>query len=115
MNTQKIDALVTARDYINNLKDGIGKAINYYQSGQENKGSNLIYPIAEGIEWLMQVLILCSDVVDSKESIDILKENLYEIVDGFQNEDYILISDIFEYEILTVLDSIQSSLEKIKN
>ena len=113
MNSQKIEALQTATEYIDNLKEGIQKAINYYQSGEEDKASKLINPIAEGIEWLVQVLVLCNDVINSQESIDSLNKNLIEIVNGFENEDYILISDIFEYEMLSTLEQVQTSLKEV--
>lgn len=109
----KIDVLNTAKDYIDSLKKGIMHAVNCYQSGEESKGSALVIQICDGIEWLVKALTLSHEVINSEQSINELNEKLSEIVEAFQNEDYILIGDLLDYEVVPTLDKIQSSIKNI--
>ena len=110
MENDKIEVLKTAEEYIYSLKNGIMQAVNCFQIGEESKGSNLIVQICDGIEWLVKALTLCKDVIDSENNINNLNEKLGEIVEAFQNEDYILIGDLMEYEVVPILDTIQADI-----
>lgn len=111
--SEKMEALITANEYINNLKDGVNMLVEYIQSGRENKAVSLIPPISEGIGWVMEVIDLTRDI--QKEDIDIsmIDEKLNEIVEAIENEDYVLIGDLFNYEILPILEEIHSKVKKI--
>ncbi|QGU95066.1 hypothetical protein GOM49_08155 [Clostridium bovifaecis] len=109
----KIEILNTAQEYINSLKGGIIQTVNYYQNGEESKASDFIIKICDGIEWLAKALTLTHDVINSEEDLNQLNRKLEEIVEAFENEDYILISDLLEYEIMSILDEIQANIKQI--
>lgn len=111
MENNKFEILKTASEYIVNLKIGINKAIKCYQEGQENRGGNLIVSIAEGIQWLSEAICLTSDIQIYPIYFQTMNEKLNEVVKAFENGDYTLIGDLFEYEILPIIDDIE---EKIK-
>lgn len=106
----KLEALETAKNYINNLKEGTDKIYNYISEGEENKALALIPDAAEGIEWLSQVLVLTKDVHKKELDIYALNDILKEIVDSIENEDYILVGDLFKYEIYEILDELQQNI-----
>lgn len=110
----KKEALITAEKYIDSLKAGILQAVSYYQSGEESKGSALVIQICDGIEWLVKALTLCYDIINLQRNINILNEKLNEIVDAFENEDYVLIADLLEYEIIPVLDGTKDNIKNIQ-
>ncbi|NFF81663.1 hypothetical protein FC764_10520 [Clostridium botulinum] len=107
---RQIEALETAKDYINNLKDGISQIVNFIYQGEEQRACNLIVPISEGIDWLTQIINLTSDYHKNKVSSKIIDEKLSNIVEALENEDYILISDLFNYEVIPILDEIQNQI-----
>lgn len=110
---EKMEALVTANEYMNNLKNGVNMLVNYIQGGEENKGISLIPDIADGISWVVEVMKLTKDV--HKQEIDVLMidEKLNEVVEAIENEDFILVGDLFEYEILPILADIHEKINKV--
>lgn len=111
----KIEALCTAHDYIDNLENGILSLSDNINGGNEEKGIGLIPLICDGIDWLIQVISLTEDIHNKKISIEELKDNIQEIVEAMNNEDYILVGDLFRYEISPILNNIKDELKKIVN
>lgn len=107
---QKLEALETAKNYINNLKEAIDKIYNHILEDKENNALALIPDFAEGVEWLSQVLVLTKDVHKKDLNMDGLNDILNEIVEAIENEDYILVGDLFKYEIYELLDEVQSNI-----
>lgn len=109
---EKYELLKTVDEYAAKLKIGILECSKLFQSGQTSEGSESVITIIEGLQWIIDAIALTVDI--QKEPIDSVEINskLYEIIDAFKNEDYILIGDLFEYEILPILTEWQ---EKISN
>ncbi|MEY8763050.1 MULTISPECIES: hypothetical protein [Clostridium] len=101
---EKIDALKTADEYMYNLKRGIKSVVDKFQSGKENDALNLLPLVIDGLQWMAQIIVLTKDV--QKREINLSKFNckLKETVKAIENEDYVLISDIFDYEIIPILE-----------
>ncbi len=107
----KFEALKTADDYLDNLKNGINKVIDLLEEDNENKACSYIIDIAEGIDWIIQVINLTSDVQKEKIDLSNMNENLNEIVEALENEDYNLLGDLFRYEISPILDRIHKQIK----
>ena len=103
MNKEKIEVLQTANDYMNNLKNGIVNLANMIQEGKEQEAITIIPQVVDGIEWIVQVIIL------TKEG---LNDQLQEIIEALENEDYILVGDLFNYEILPILENIHERIKE---
>ena len=108
---EKFEALQTADEYLDKLKNGINKAINLIEEGNESRGCNYIADIAEGIDWVVKVVILTSDIQKEKIDYNSINEKLSEVVEALENEDYILLGDLFKYEILPLLDTIHKQIK----
>ncbi|WP_461613059.1 hypothetical protein [Clostridium sp. Marseille-QA1073] len=107
------DVIITCNEYIDKLKkDGILKLINDVQEGNEEEALTLIPLIADGLQWVIEVVEKTKDMQIEKINTNKLLENLGEINTALENEDYILMSDIFEFEIFEELNSIQKLLIK---
>ncbi|BDB02558.1 hypothetical protein [Clostridium botulinum] len=104
---EKIEALRTASEYILNLKNGIKTASENFQSGNEEEGSNLVSLIADGINWVTQVLELTKDVHKEEVNFDELNNKLEEIVEAIEFRDFILVGDLFQYEILPEVENME--------
>lgn len=107
---QKLEALETSKNYIDNLKEAIDSIFNYISEGKENNALDLIPNFAEGIEWLSQILVLTKEVHKKDLNIDRLNDILNEVVEAIENEDYILVGDLFKYEIYETLDEMQQNI-----
>ncbi|KEH88688.1 hypothetical protein Z967_01325 [Clostridium novyi A str. 4540] len=110
---EQIEVLITANEYLNNLENGIHQVVEAFQQEDENKGCTLIPLVAEGINWVVDVINLTRDV--QKEQIDIanIDEKLEEVVEAIENEDYILVGDLFEYEVLPIIEDVHNKVRNL--
>lgn len=110
---EQIEALKTACEYIDNLKNGIEDLVNKINSGEEHNGVSLIPTIADGLDWIVNIIKLTNDLHKGGISTENTNEILEQIIEALENEDYVLIGDLFNYEFLPVLENIQVSIRKI--
>ena len=110
---EKFEALKTANEYIDNIKIGIQDLVYKISSGEENNGMKLISPAVDGMQWLINIISLTSDLHKGSVSIGNMNEKLEEIIEALENEDYVLTGDLFNYELLPILDDIQCSIRKV--
>jgi len=112
MNNEKIEVLQTANDYMNNLKNGIVNLANMIQEGKEQEAINIIPQVVDGIQWIVQAIGLTKEVQKNEIAIAGLNEQLQEIIEALENEDYILVGDLFNYEILPILENIHEGIKE---
>lgn len=110
---EKIEVLNTVNEYLNNLKNGIGQLVSAFEVGENNKGCSLIPLVADGIAWIMEAINLTRDIHKNYIDISMIDDKLNEIVEAIENEDYILVGDLFNYEILPILDNIHMEIRKV--
>ncbi|AEB75786.1 hypothetical protein [Clostridium botulinum] len=110
---EKIEALITANEYLTNLKGGINQLIEAFEVDNYNKGCSLIPLVAEGIEWFTDIVKLTSDVQKKPIKISNINNILEEVVEAIENEDYTLVGDLFKYEILPILDNAHIEISKL--
>ncbi|KGK86059.1 hypothetical protein [Clostridium sp. HMP27] len=104
MNKEKTEVLNTAKDYMVNLNNAIIKSAEYLQSGDCFNGTNLIIDITDGLEWIVQLITIRSDIYGDEIKTTSLIHNIKEIVGAFENEDYIFIGDLLQYEISPIIE-----------
>lgn len=111
MNEAQIEALKTADEYLDKLKSGINKAVNLFANDKQERGCDYLALISKGIEWIVEVVSLTKE--SQKEEIEIqnINEHLESIVEALENEDYTLVGDLLNYEVLPILENVH---EKIK-
>lgn len=98
------DVLITLNDYLLKLIPAIKECAKHYQSGQLDDGSNLLINMIEGLNWVIGVASINIDTQGN--SIEEINIKLNEIVRAFENQDYILVGDILEYEILATMQEL---------
>lgn len=110
----QFETLQTANEYVLKLEAGIIDAARLFKSGKEGQATQMVPYIIDGVEWLSDAMRLTVGIHKQEIHFDEVNSNLLEIVEAFNNEDYILVSDLFEYEILPVIhqwkDTIRNSI-----
>nr|WP_152752789.1 hypothetical protein [Clostridium estertheticum] len=96
-----------------NLINGIEKVVGYFQAGEDKKGCDLISPITEGLQWMSEALMITKDIHHQEITLQDMNEKLEEIVEAFENEDFILIGDLFQYELKPILVEIQKDINNV--
>lgn len=110
---EQIQALMTANDYLYNLENGINQLVEAFQQENNNKGCSIIPLVADGIKWIIDIVNLTRESQPNFIDISIIDEKLDEVVEAIENEDYILVGDLFNYEILPIIEKIHEEIKKI--
>lgn len=110
---EQIEALNTANEYLDNLKNGIKEVVLYIENEEEEKACSMIPLIADGIDWIMKVVNLTSDVHKGRIQLNGIEDKINELADALENEDYILVGDLFHYEILPVLEKAHDDIKEV--
>ena len=112
MKDDKIEVLNSVNEYLEILKNGINNLCELIQAGKEKEGINLIPQLADGIGWVIDAVTVTKDV--QKKEIDItgLNDYIEESVEALENEDYILVGDLFNYEILPIIETIHGNIKE---
>lgn len=95
-----LDSRASYENYIKNLPNGCEIIVNYLREDRILDAGNLIAQFAEGLIWLIdmnKLLVPYEMVIALRE--EKLLEFLNEVNQGLENQDFILIADMFEYEI----------------
>lgn len=111
MNKQEIEVLNTAKEYIERLIVGINEAVNHIQSGNEKNGIEMIPLICDGIGYIISVIRVLN--IELESTVQNLNLQLEEVIQGLQNGDYVLVSDVLNYEIMPIIEEIQAAMKKI--
>lgn len=110
---EKIELLCNIREYIENVINAIEKMTDNFYKEENKEGCNLIASISDGLEWIIKALKLTNDIINLNEVLDEMTERFSEVVEALENEDYILVADIFKYEIKVLLENIKVELLKV--
>ncbi len=97
--------------YLIRLIPGIEKSVELFRMGNEQEATKFFVKIVDGIDWFSQVLdiILTAkeispDTVFEGKSIQDRRTSLVDLtqqmVDANKNQDWVLLADLLEYEIL---------------
>jgi hypothetical protein len=86
--------------YIERVAVGAQMIADYLREDKVGEAMQLIAQFSEGVTWLTQVIVLMRE---HKYHINIdpsqINEFLLEINDGLERQDYVIVADMFEYEI----------------
>ena len=97
--------------YLIRLIPGIEKSVELFRIGSEQEANKFFINIIDGIDWLSQVLdmiltakAISPDTVFDGKSIQDRRASLVDLtqqmVDANKNQDWVLLADLLEYEIL---------------
>ncbi len=117
-----LESLQEVNIYIDKLKLGVESIVDYLSNNNEKEAMELIVQAINGLEWIYNIL-------DSVEKLAIVNYNeasfgdvflkyeniLSEILDSLENKDFIMLSDLLEFEIGDIMDEIKEKLPKVYN
>lgn len=110
MTNEKIEVIQSVNEYIGKLINGIEKMIDKFYEGLDKEGCEILSFVSEGLEWTIKALELCEEEINTKDELEKLIESFGEAVNGLENDDYILVGDIFSYEVIPALNDIKNKL-----
>lgn len=112
---KKINLLKTMIESIENINLYIEAIVNKLYEGDEKIAFEGLAFISEELQWIFKGLELTNDILNIESLNNNIIEHFNIIVESLENEDYILIADILNYEISPLLnDLINLIKESIK-
>lgn len=87
-------------EYIKKVPEGCLEIAKLLRLGEIRSSMQIIQQFCEGMSWLLQASnLLFVNGIDTTFNIEQIDNFLKEINDGLIVEDYMLVADLFEYEI----------------
>ena len=109
---EKLSLLKTMIEGIENVNLYIDAIANKFYEGDEKSACEGLTFVAEELQWIFKGLGIISDIVNTDEINTSISEQLVAVVEGMENEDYILVGDIFNYEIKPLLEELIENLRE---
>lgn len=112
MSLNREELLQTVKEYSDKMINAIKTASEFFQSYDDARGSELMIQIVDGLQWFIEAVV---SIEELKNEIDIININdkFKEIVDAFENGDYVLIGDLLQYELLPIIEDINNKIEDV--
>ncbi len=98
----------TAEDYLPKLAGGLMAIAELMRNGNEADGAFFFTKAADGLRWLAGFLrnIKSFDCQEIKE----LGNYLTCLLDALENDDYVLIGDLLEYELVPFVEQVNTCI-----
>jgi hypothetical protein len=115
------EALAEAGTYLPRLAEGLRLAAGYFLSGREGEGISLYLQAVDGLIWFQymaeglfnfgQFAVLPSGLAGK---LGDYRARLGELLTAWENQDYLLIGDLLDYEIAPFIEYFVDSLDSIR-
>ncbi|WP_274309191.1 hypothetical protein [Solibacillus daqui] len=102
------ETMESYNNYINAVTKGSLEIADKLRAENLEEALPMIKDFSEGLLWLIDVNQKLFNLGYSAQlEMDDVQEYLIEINDGLQNKDYVLVADMFEYEILPYFEQLE--------
>lgn len=106
MEQQVVEFLDTYTDYLTKLSAAAMTISEKLRADEAGEALAIIKDFSEGLSWVAEgYTVLQQYDIALNFDVDSLDSHLNEINDGLQIRDYVLVADIFEYEITPFVDA----------
>ena len=112
--------LVNAKEYLEKLVPGFQEAADLFRMGSEQEANKYYLQILDGIDWFSQVI---QTIVKAQENEaeghnlegrqKKLTDLMTQMLEANQNQDWVLLADLLEYEMIPLYKDWQEVLSKI--
>ncbi|MEE3807526.1 hypothetical protein V2H29_11220 [Lysinibacillus fusiformis] len=97
-------------DYVKKIPDGAIFIANYLREDKLNNALIAIKDFSEGVLWLSEASdLLMKNGAHAALNIGQIQEFLIEVNEGLEKQDYVLVADMFEYEIAPFFEEVVSA------
>ena len=119
--------LANALDYLKKLIPGFEQAADLFRTGNEQEANKYYLQILDGIDWFSQVVsvIMSPDEGETElpdtddESLEVRQKKLTDLMsqmlEANENQDWVLLADILEYEMVPFYKDWEKILSKLEN
>lgn len=110
-----LETVSTLKEYLPRLIAASKKLPESLQSGNQLKAINELPEYFEGLQWVLSALVgLQKNGYFIEVSSSDLNSYLLEVEESIKSQDYVLMADLLEYEILPKLEEWYAQLNKFE-
>lgn len=101
---EKFELLLNLKNHLSYLHGMVGEIVENLRQGDEFGGSSGIIKFIDELNVSIEAINITKDI--QKETIEAseINEILSSLVEALSNQDFILICDLFEYEVTPILE-----------
>lgn len=110
MDKERQEFIKDVLEYIEKVINVINKTTEALYNENDEDGLKNIELLANGIDYIVQAYLVIN--TDSRFDISNLNDQLILIVEAIENKDYILVADIFNYEIKPIIMAIMEDIKE---
>ena len=115
--------LSNALDYLKKLIPGFDQAADLFRTGNEQEANKYYIQILDGMDWFSEVVnVVMSSEGEGQEPENSLRirqakltDLMSQMLEANKNQDWVLLADILEYEMIPFYKEWQTILSKLKN
>jgi len=108
MTEEVIDVIASYNDYLMKVPAGSIQIANYLREDNVGNALQMILDFSEGMGWIVQAVeLLGKNGVEAVFEVEKIHEFLHEVNAGLEIQDYVLVADMFEYEIAPFFEEVQ--------
>ncbi|MBT5867422.1 MAG: hypothetical protein HOH38_01135 [Nitrospinaceae bacterium] len=112
--------LVNVKEYLEKLIPGFQKAADLFRMESEQEANKYYLQILDGVDWFSQVIVTIMQSWGEKLEGQSLEERqkkqtefMAQMLEANQNQDWVLMADILEYEMIPLYEDWREVLAKI--
>ena len=113
--------LTNAKEYLEKLISGFQKAADLFRMGNEQEANKFYLQIIDGIDWFSQVVLTIINAQQNvlegqslEERQKKLNELMGQMLEANKNQDWVLMADLLEYEMVPFYEEWQKVLLNIE-
>ena len=115
--------LSNALDYLEKLIPGFDQAADLFRTGNEQEANKYYIQILDGMDWFSEVMnVVMSSEGEGQEPENSLRirqakltDLMSQMLEANKNQDWVLLADILEYEMIPFYKEWQTILSRLKN
>ena len=115
--------LSNALDYLEKLIPGFDQAADLFRMGNEQEANKFYIQILDGMDWFSEVINIVMDSEFKRSAPEDtlrlrqakLTDLMSQMLEANKNQDWVLLADILEYEMIPFYKEWQTNLTKLKN
>lgn len=110
------NALLELNNYNPKLLTATDKMVKYFRVQQNDEALDLFISATDGFNWTLEVLSYTKHILEKQSfivEVEKINEIFMEMTEALQNQDFVLLADLLEYEIYPLLEQVQTTLNRV--
>lgn len=103
----KLDTVRMLDEYLDALVEDVMAVSQVFRDNDVEVGINYIKFLVEGFQMVCEAVDGSSDILKGKIDLRNFIDKIKEMISGVNDQDYVLVADLLEYEISPILQSIK--------